>query len=216
MFTKQSSIDQHCIIQWHALGKERDQKFFQNCNPSSQSLLPSYLKVSKDIYFSPVEKEDFRNKFHKASYMFDERLFNSRKLPPTTTDLFLYGHSTTRETINGKFTRGISVGKHYVSAMKLARYIDEITPLSLKSRDKMRIWMLSCHSGMICDYTYSEHFSQSLKNIHGWENKNFIGFERVVTSDTLRKCREIASSTKLFDKMNLRSISHEKPRVLAI
>lgn len=214
MYTRQSGIEQHCIIQWHSVGKERDQTFFQNSNHSSQTILPSYLKINKENKFINVEKEDFTNPFNTSSYKIDNDLFMAKSISLDTTDLFLYGHSTTRESVHGKFSRGISIGKHYVSAAKVALFLNEHTPARVKFVNNLRIWLLSCHSGMICEYTYSEHLSEILKNSFGWKNKQFIGFSRVVTHHSLQKCRSVAAKTKLFAKLELRSLRHEKPHII--
>lgn len=213
MYTPQSRIDKHCIIQWHAVDKERDQRLFVNSNHGSQHLIPSYLSVSKNSYFT----DNYANKFNADSYFLDNRLFHAKSISLDTTDLFLYGHSTIRQTISGKPTRGISIGKHYVSSAKVASFLDKITPTKVKHNDNMRIWLLSCHSGEgYYDYNYVDHLSQKLKNIFGWKNKQLIGFSREVTHHTLGKCRNIAASTKLFANLDLRTIRHEKPYIILL
>lgn len=200
MYSRQSTIEKHCIIQWHDVNKEREQRFFLNNNHGSQNILPRHLTVSKRSYFT----ENYANEFNSQSYKIDTRLFLSKTIELNTTDLFLYGHSTTRQTPDGKATRGISIAKHYVSSAKVAGFLNEITPGILKYHDNMRIWLLSCHSGKpYYDYDYANHLSNRLKNLYGWKNKQIISFSGEVTYHTLDKYRKIASSTKLFAPLSV-------------
>ena len=146
------------------------------------------------------------NEFQANSFTIKEG-HHITKVPGTTTDLFLYGHSTLRQWDPsvagraGQTSRGISIGHHYVSAAKVARYIDFVAGSNFRAAGdgrKLRIWLLSCHTGGTGTYaTYALHLAEKLA-VLGWRDKRLIAFKNAVTTKTLKRCREFAAATKLY------------------
>jgi hypothetical protein len=204
------------IIQWYEPGKQRDQTHFGSANPGSHSLTPDALVLSHAGRFADGYTEnDAHQAFRPSSYTFDARaLAAARKLPAVTTDLFLYGHSTWRSFGDGPRrgfadVRGISIGGHYVSAAKMASYVDHVAGTTHRAggeATRLRIWLLSCHSG---DGSSMEHYSEHLARklaARGWRDKRLISFVDTVMTSTLKACRDVAADHGLYAKLPLETI----------
>ncbi|MEZ2578462.1 hypothetical protein [Buttiauxella ferragutiae] len=221
-----SEYNDHCIIQWYEQtavtgSKQRNQMYFSNGNRGSQSITAASLELSHaDVYYEKGKDNTRHRSFSPNSYKISPKMALIKKVPVhNTTDLFLYGHSTYRcyvhqKNENIKYVRGISVDGHYVSAAKVAHFLDAACS-SLK-KTPLRIWLLSCHTSYDdLQRTYIDHLVEKLKPL-GWENKQIIGFDEVITVETLYECRNLASRTNLFAPLTLNSskIKKYKPKVI--
>jgi len=209
---KSSTYLNQCVIQWCADGREQTNARFYSINQGSQSLTGKMLESSHSNVF--MKRDDYEiKKDRKNSINSYKVLLNANKIwrgkstnlikpaSDTTIDLFLYGHSTFRQYVKSKpgnigSVRGISVDGHYVSAAKIAKYLDKVC-VKLKNK-KMRIWLLTCHaSDNDCVRLFSEQLAEKLKLLK-WTQKQVIGFKETVTPETLHLCRNLAEKTKII------------------
>lgn len=226
---KTSDYKDHCIIQWYAKNsvtgsKQRNQWHFSNRNVGSQSITEESLELSHArVFYGEYDKYSTRpRKSSFNSYKISPQMAAIKRVPAhPTTDLFLYGHSTIRDYVVPKYIapkkrreeiRGISIDGHYVSAGKVAQFLN--VACSSLQKIPLRIWLLSCHSSSNdLGGRYHAHLCQKLRLL-GWENKQIIGFDEAITPETLGTCRVLASGTNLFESLDNPMLRKYQPRSL--
>lgn len=227
MFTKPTHYNNQCIIQWYADSvasgnHQRDQRFFQSSNNGNHSITQGGLEISHTELFRPKCDGNARHTlFSPNSYQLSKNTFLIKKITPGTTDIFLYGHSTYRDyaPLKGldrrpESVRGISVDGHYISAAKIAKFLDNAGGI-LKEKH-CRIWLLSCHTSLNDIHeSYAMHLARKLNGL-GWKNKRLIGFEKEVTTTTLEISRRLASETFLYRPLNWSQLHRWKPHLITI
>ncbi|MEE9686079.1 hypothetical protein V4841_21985 [Lelliottia amnigena] len=221
MSKKSSPFASQCIIQWYGdsviTGNgQRDQQNFVCSNNGNQSLTQAGLEQNKSDYFKYKESSNSKlSELSKNSYYVSPKRHKVKTVDAGTTDVFLYGHSTYREYITPKdgidAVRGISIGSRYVSAGKVAKFLD--SACRIVKHDELRIWLLSCHTSMDdLPERYIVHLAEKLEKL-GWRNKQLIGFNRGVNTLTLLNARTIASKTDLYDELKLKTLAQWVPYV---
>jgi hypothetical protein len=201
MALRPSSIQRQIIVQWYAEGQQRSQRNFGTGEGLSRSLSDDNLAISTQDHFH-IGTRAFAGGGSSFQIVSD--------LPPsdaTSTDIFLYGHSTVREFTTtglnhrtaGDEVRGVSIAHSYVSAGKMAEYMTLNFSRSMSKDVPVRIWLMSCHMADDIDgRSYALHFTQKLKE-RGWLNALIIAFRGEVNCNhTLPEVRSVAASTDLY------------------
>lgn len=220
VYAEASKKTAQAIIQWHKTGEERPQPNFESARHIIH-LTEADIEQSKSDHFN----EEWPSA--SASYKLKPA---RQKIHTAPTDIFLYGHSTFRDYRapkprgDGKLkeqVRGISINHSYVSAGKVADYLDGVCPSAKRVANPIRVWLMSCHSASddLCDAgeVYARSFTEKLSN-KGWKNARVIGFETEVNYfKVLPKVRALAESTKLYSPLDFpKSLQRCKPHIMAI